>query len=195
MTTSYVKPPPLQITITDKPLPIGEQWPYKWRGSQLQNYRDIDMNWDDRDTRLLLHQKLTGFGVLYIQMLEFRRSFEDRPVFMFRIGYTFDLKDPILFHKSILVRRPMYSFRPACEAIRRLLEMDDSGFCKACKDRGIGYVEATPFFVLHAMEQVCDLFTKSKQEIYSEERVRAILKKEGIDFDSYYLCPTSEDAD
>ena len=187
--------PPPKIRVIDEPRYMAD-WPYKWRFEMQGDFLDIDMDWDDPAARQLLFQKINGFGAVYIQQLEPTRVVHSHQLYMFRIAYTFDLKDPEAFKPSVIYRRPMYRFRLACMAIRECLTGTMPAFCKAFDEIGFSYIEAPLECVQFAAMDICRQIASTRHKDYpflevafNPEHVRAVLEQEGLNFDTYILCP------
>lgn len=190
-TMPYVKPAPLHIKVTDHPVSLAD-WPYKWRIQNQHDFMDIDMDWDDDATRKLLYKKLNDLGVLFIEKLGHAGEIHGEQVYLFRIRYTFDLKDPELFAPTVFYRRPMYRFRTACISIRESLKHAAHPYCTDRDDLGLSYVEATPYFVLVAAKDICGKIFACGHRAFDPEYVRALVQQEGLDYDSYVLLPDVE---
>jgi hypothetical protein len=180
----------MQITFVDKPEQL-EPWPYKWRPPNIEHVREIQMNWDDASTRALLKVQLTGLGVFYVQRLEHQGFINGEPTFIFRIAYTFDLRDPILQEPSIFIKQPMLLFRRAFMATRETLLHDDSGYTKPRPDLGHNYVEAIPYLVWVAADEACNLIRET-HDVYSMVNIRRLVEDEGYDFELLYKFPDFE---
>ena len=196
------KPPPPppslllpDIKILDGPLPREHVWPYKFKPLEdTSSLADIQMDWDDPMARLYFKYRLMGIGVMYVVKITDLPCwhFDGKPVYLYRISYTFDIDDPNIMGPSVIVRVPMLKFRTACLGVRKTLKEYGMGYTRPREDLGPGYVESEHGILLIAVDQAC----KSIEEHEHGNRtakVRAALKETGIDYDALYKKPNAPD--
>ena len=187
-----------------------EQWPYKWRlpdRCEFDDVSDLKIDWDNKKDRLALCDKLSGVGVLYVQQLEPEQPLQPlQPLqqltdkselpslSLFRINYTFDLKDPILNEANIYIRRPMFRFRIVANTMWKVFKFDKTNSCRYREDLGVGHVECTDSIMLMICTECCNLAATIDPD-KSTEDVRRIVNNQGLDYDTFYKCPTYEFVD
>jgi len=189
---TYQYPPPLEIHITEHPIPT-QYWPYKYIRPDHLGWMDINMNWDDPATRKLCMEKLNGFGVFLVKrVVKNSGKLNGQPVGIYQITYAFDVYDVDEDEKDVIYRRPMYRFRTACLSSRQVLKHDFPGISRHREDMGIGFVEAPEWLVLQSAHESSQSIYSIKHEAFTEEHTRAVLKKDGIDYDKFCICPVPD---
>ena len=174
----------------DEPVDWDAPWRFKLPPlTTADDAADIDMDWDDLLARACLDDMLRGLGVMYVKQLtrEPLQYIHGRPIHMFQVCYTFDVKDPALRQPDVVVCRPMFKFRLACFGVRETLKNNHMGYTTVREDLGPGHFETDPCLLAVTVDETC----KYLSMFQSPQAVRSIMNHHGVRYDALYrMLPT-----